>query len=102
MGFEKIVDSLPNEADVAICDHFLRVFANGPDENSVMFEIFETKNIFYACFAVDEEENIVDTTDCSSVSVSNIVVEDVTNSIWAWDRIGVFLAFRRSGSFAAR
>jgi len=67
-----------------------------------MFEIFETKNIFYACFAVDEEDYVVDTTDCSSMSVSNIVVEDIANFVWAWDRIGVFLAFWKSGSFAAR
>ena len=27
--------------------------------------------MFYACFVVDEEEYVVDTTDCSSMSISH-------------------------------
>jgi len=44
----------------------------------------------------------VDTADCSAMSLSNVVVEDIANLISAGDRVGVFLAFGKSGSFTAR
>jgi len=49
-------------------------------KNGVMFQIFETKHVFHACFTVDEEHHIVDAADGSAVSVADVVVEYVTDS----------------------
>ena len=51
MRFEKIVNGFAYEAKVAICDHFLRVFADGPDdffhfeENGVVFKILQGSKV---------------------------------------------------------
>ena len=51
----------------------------------VIFQIFETKNIYYACFEVNEKQNIADAADGSTVTEADLVVEYVTNSARARD-----------------
>jgi len=58
MRFEKVVDGLADQAEVAICDHFLRVFADSSEiffhlqKDGFVFQVFEAENTFYACFSV--------------------------------------------------
>ena len=44
-----------------------------------MFQIFEAENVFYSRFSVDQEEDVVDSTDCSAVSIPYVVVEYVSD-----------------------
>ena len=48
-----------------------------------MFEVFEAENVLDVCFLVNQEKDVLDAGDCSAVAVSDVVMEDVANPVWA-------------------
>ena len=90
VGFKEFVDGLSDETEVSICDHLFRELPNDAaeflhlKEYCVMLEIFEPENVFDARFSVHQEEDVLDAGDCSAVTVSNVVMEDVADPpVWA-------------------
>ena len=44
-----------------------------------MFQVFEAENVFNSHFSVDQEEDVVDSANCSAVAIPDDVVEYVSD-----------------------
>ena len=105
MGLKERIDGLTDETEVSVCDHFSWILADGLDElfhlmeDCGMFQVFETENIFDSCFSIDEEKYIFNVTDGCSVTIADVVVEDIADFIWTRDGGGIAFPFGESCSF---
>ena len=96
-----------NEFEVTVSDHFFGEFSNSSNkllelaEDSGVFEVFEAVTELLSGFTVDDEESILDTTDGSTGTVTNIIVEYVAEVIGTRDGNFVAILFVHGGSFAA-
>jgi len=68
--------------------------------NAGRTEIFEAKTIYISGFAIDDEENIVDTTNGMAIAVADVIVEDFAEAAGSRDWSFVPGLLGESGSFA--
>ena len=91
MRLEEVVNCLSDKTEIAVCYHLEGVFPYCANEflhlleDSIMLEVFKTKNIFVTCFSADEEEDVVNSTDGAPIAITDIIVEDIAYVLWAWD-----------------
>ena len=75
---------LTDKFEITVCNEFIWVESNFAYEllhstlEGQFFEIFESEDLFLSAFAINKEEGILDTTDCSSISIYNVIVPDKT------------------------
>ena len=63
-------------------------------------EILETEAKFLTRFTIDEEEDIVNASNGTTIAVANVVVDDITKAGRSGDRDLVAILFWESSGFA--
>ena len=88
--FKNVINVFSYDAKVAICDDFIRVvtkFANEFLDSSLdggRFEILETEEEFAARGTINEEKSIIDASNGTSISVNDVIVEDLSVYVGAF------------------
>jgi len=103
---KEIINCGADEFEISVGYHFCRKPANLTDEflqltiNAGRTEIFEAKAVFISGFAINDEENIVDTANGTAIAIANVVVEDFAEAAGSRDWSFVSVLFGESGGFA--
>ena len=106
MRLKEIINGGADEFEVSVGYHFCRISAKLTDKfleltiNTGRTEIFEAKTILISGFAIDDEEDIVDTTNGMAVAIADVIVEAFAESAGSWDWSFVSVLFGESGGFA--
>ena len=88
-----------DEFKITICNHFKWKFTYVFDESfelwydGVVFEIGKRVDEFETSFSVNYEKAVSDFSDACAGAVANVVVEDISEVLWAfcWCCVVVFL-----------
>ena len=107
MRFEEVVDSGADELEISIGDHLAWETADFSNEllelsiDAVRAEVFEAEAKFLTGFTINKEEGIMDAANGTTITVANVVVDDIAKTVRTGDRNLVAILFGESGSFTA-